>query len=110
MTNDLDPKAAEVTRALATAKASPDFPEEVPTKDLFAKATPKVRSKAKSGGLSGLLGGIPMNLTITLDEADKVRVEAKLDALSDRIEKNWRITQVIMAVAVIGGFIGQVLL
>ena len=49
-----------------------------------------------------------LNLTIKLPEEDKERIEAKLDAMSDRIEKNWRITQIIMAVAVIAGVIGQV--
>jgi len=50
-----------------------------------------------------------LNLTIKLPEEDKKRLETKLDAMSDRIEKNWRITQIIMAVAVIAGVVGQVI-
>ena len=50
-----------------------------------------------------------LNLTINLPEEDKKRLETKLDAMSDRIEKNWRITQIIMAVAVIAGVVGQVI-
>ena len=50
-----------------------------------------------------------LNLTIQLPEEDKKRLETKLDAMSDRIEKNWRITQIIMAVAVIAGVVGQVI-
>ncbi len=100
MKKELDPKAAEVTRDLASAKASPNFPEEVPTKDLFAKATPKVRSKAKGGGLSGLLGGIPMNLTITLNDSDK---EWMADLLSQKVNTfllYWRIAISVMAIGV----------
>tara|TARA_Y100000817_G_scaffold311756_1_gene304438 strand:- start:614 stop:943 length:330 start_codon:yes stop_codon:yes gene_type:complete len=105
MTKDLDPKAAEVTRDIAHAKGSPEFSEQVPTKDLFAKPTPKVRPKSKAGGLSGLLGGIPMNLTITLNDSDK---EWMADLLSQKVNTfllYWRIAITVMAVGVTAGIV-----
>jgi len=67
---------------------------------------PEVKTRPK-GGSKSLFGG-GLNLTISLSEQDRNRVEEKLDSMSDKIEKNWRITQVIMAVGIGLAIIGEV--
>ena len=63
------------------------------------------RENNKGPGLFG--DGIKLN--ISLNEGDKKLLEEKLDSMADRIEKNWRITQWIMGIAVGLSVIGQII-
>ena len=66
---------------------------------MVEKKEVKERPRENNNKGPGLFGdGIKLN--ISLSKGDKELLEEKLDSMADRIEKNWRITQWIMGIAV----------
>ena len=75
---------------------------------MVEKKEVKERPRENNNKGPGLFGdGIKLN--ISLNEGDKKLLEEKLDSMADRIEKNWRITQWIMGIAVGLSVIGQII-
>jgi hypothetical protein len=71
---------------------------------------PEVKERPRGNNNKGIgLFGDGIKLNISLSKGDKELLEEKLDSMSDRIEKNWRITQWIMGIAVTLSVIGEII-
>lgn len=82
-----------------------------PDQDVPKKIKTRKRNKEKSNSTSFLSSLIPKNLelTITIPEEDKRQLLEKLDTMTSKFDRRWKITQYLIAIGMVLNAVSYIL-